>query len=267
MAKAKEAELVPAGNTALTTGEDVPEFLQQYVGQTTGAEGLTRDDIRMPRLAIAQAMSPQKLDGNPAFIEGLKLGEMFNTLTSQVYGKGPLEFVIVRRDPPRWVEFDDDRNMIDPNVPHNDPRTAWRAGQNGERLAPIATQFYDYIVALYPSLEPIAISLARTGIGAAKTLNGLIQMRIPPVPLYARRFRVETATKTNDKGTFGIYVFKNAGSPGVPNSDLVREKAQFEFLKGMHESMQDVVFEIDRDANEGDTSFDTSKMEKQEPNM
>jgi hypothetical protein len=263
MAKAKPeattAELVPSGPQEI--GAAVPEWIP--TGQPTGAENIGKEDIQMPRLAIAQALSPAKIEGKPEYIEGLKLGELYNTVTSDVYGKGPIEFVIVKVERPRWVEFDGDRNMIDPDVPANDPRTVWRTGEKGERLPPVATQFYDYVVCLMPSMEPIAISCARTGIKSAKKLNALIKMRIPPVPVYARRFVVETVLETNDKGTWGVYVFKNAGTPGVPNSDLVKTREEFEKLKFISESLQDVVVHIERDANEGDTSFDTGAMDRE----
>lgn len=252
----KTGELMPSGSQAI--GEAIPDFIP--VGDNTGSEGIGREDIQMPRIAIAQAISPQKLEGNPAFIEGLKLGEMFNTLTSDIYGKGPMEFVIVRRDPPRWVEFDEDRNMVDPSVPAGDPRTEWRV-ENGERKPPIATQFYDFIVWLPATGETVALSMSKTNIAAAKKLNGLIKMRIPPVPLYARRFQVETAMESNDKGTYGVFVIKTAGTQGVPNSDLIKDRAQFDMLKQIHEALKDVVVNIDREPGADD--FDTAKMDAQ----
>lgn len=238
----KTGELVQSGNQSL--GEPIPDFIP--VGSAEGTEGIGRDDLQMPRLAIAQAMSPQKLEGNSAYIEGLKLGDMFNTLSGEIYGKGPLEFIIVRRDNPRWVEFDEERNMVDPNVPLGDSRTEWTTNDKGERVPPIATQFYDYVIVLADSGETLALSMSKTNIKAAKKLNGLIKMRMPPVPLYARRFTIETANETNEHGTFGVFVVKSAGTPGVPNSDLVKDREQFEILKAIHTSFKDTVLNIDR---------------------
>ena len=250
----KTGELVPSGPQGISTA--VPDFIP--VGQATGTEGIGREDIQMPRIAIAQGLSKQMIEGHQLYIDGLKMGQMFNTLTSDVYGKGPIEFIIVRRDNPRWVEFDADRNMVDPDVDPRDPRCEWREGANGERLPPIATQFYDYIVYLTATGETIAVSMAKTNIKAAKKLNGLIKMRIPPVPLYARRFLLSTAMESNDKGTYGVFVVGAAGTPGVPNSDLVQDRATFELVKGIHEALQDTVVHIDR---EDDATFDTAKME------
>ncbi len=272
MAK-KEAltpEILPAGETGMVTAEEasltsVPDFIPQ--GIATGAEGITKEDIQMPRLAIAQALSPAKIEGKPEYIEGLKLGDLYNTLNSEIYGKGPLEFAIVQVQRPRWVEFDKDRNMIDPDVPANDNRTLWRSDPTDpkKRLPPIATQFYDYIAVLLDTLTPVVISCARTNVGAAKKLNGLIALRMPKVPIYARRFMVSTAMQTNDKGTWGQFVFNNVGDPRVPNSDLIRDKATFDYLKSMAESLQDVVVHYDIEAapETGDASFDTAEMDKQ----
>lgn len=260
MAKAKEevktGELVPSGPQAI--GEAIPDFIP--VGQATGAEGIGREDIQMPRIAIAQGTSKQMLEGNQLFIDGLRLGQMFNTLTSDIYGKGPIEVIIVRRDPPRWAEFDEDRNMIDPDVKPGDPRTEWRTNEKGERLPPIATQFYDFIVYVPTTGETVALSMSKTNIKAAKKLNGLIKMRIPPVPIYARRFLISTAMETNDKGTYGVFVVATAGTQGVPNSDLVKDRDTFNLVKGIHEALQDAYIDIQR---EPDDSFDTATMEAQ----
>ena len=49
-------------------------------------------------------MSPQIDDTKPEhYIEDLKKGDMFNSLTGIIYGKGPLLFTVVRADPPRWA--------------------------------------------------------------------------------------------------------------------------------------------------------------------
>lgn len=249
----KTGELVPAGETALTTG--LPDFIPM---EATGLEGIGREDVQMPRLAIAQPPSKQLIEGHQLYIEGLRMGQMFNTLTKNIYGKGPLEFIVLRRDNPRWVEFDEDRNMVDPDVHPDDPRTKWRNAENGERLPPIATQFYDYIVYLVKSGETIAMSMSKTNIKAAKKLNGLMKFRIPPVPIYARRFTVAITIETNDKGTYGVFAIETVGDPKVPNSDLVQSRELFNTVKSISEMLQDVVVVIDR---EGDTDFDTTKFE------
>jgi hypothetical protein len=206
----------------------VPDFIKP-----TGAEGtehITQEDIIMPRLAIAQAMSPQLKDSNPLYIEDLRVGDLFNTLTSAVYGKGPLNFHIVRAFPPRWMEFiprEQGGGIRDRDVPHNDPRTMF--GPNGE--PPIATKFYDYIIALVPlsAINVIALSMKSTQIKVARRLNGLIKSRVG-YPLYAGMYSVKTVDDKNALGEFKNYHVANVGW-AKSSEDLVTLSKLFEELK------------------------------------
>jgi hypothetical protein len=232
---------VGAGNAL-----DRPAFIP---ASTEGREHITRADIRLPRLALAQGLSPEIDSGHAKFIRGLANGEMFNDLTQVNYGKGPLEFFIVRADPPRWVEFfprDEGGGVKDLNVPANDPRTAFRVGEDGSSLPPIATMFYDYVLLLEPNKEPITLSLKSTGIKAARTLNGLIQMRNSA--LYAGKYVVTAGKETNKKGTYSVYIIKNAG--------WVKDQAEAEQLRQAHEAFKDKSIEFDREPGVDEPTHD-----------
>lgn len=271
-----KTELVNDNTVLATRGEtalaQVPDWMQ-------GAEEdapIAREDMRMPRLAIAQGLSPAMIPGKPEYNEDLKLGHLFNSLTSEIYGKGPLQFAIAKRLPPRWVEFDEERNMVDPDVdPKDAVRTSWRTDENGERKPPIATKFLDYVIVLLDTMEPIALSCARSNIKAAASLNGLIQMRKPRliagkavrIPEFAMKFTVETAMVPGpNNSTYGVFVFKNAG-------DLLNEPEAASAMRGFHDSFSTKVIDIDREAVDetgpsdsqepasgGDTSFDPNGM-------
>lgn len=236
------AELVgPELSGAQAALEQIPEWMREDVGNREGTEGIGKNDVQMPRLAIAQGLSPQLIRTNAAFIPDLRLGNLFNTLSGEVYGDGPIEIAIVRRDNPRWVEFDEDRNMIDPDVPADDPRTAWRV-VDGERKPPIATQFYDFIIVKLDSGEPMVLSCARTAIPAAKRLNGLIMMRNPPIPLYAGRYTIATSMDKNDQGEYGVFVVKNAGT--------IKNKIDYEYVKSLYHSFKNVTINVPREAGD-----------------
>jgi hypothetical protein len=184
-----------------------------------GNEGIGRDDVLIPRLGLAQKMSPE-IDSTNAekYIDGLKFMDLFHSLTKQVYGRGPLHFVILRRDDPRWIEFnplEEGGGIRDRNVPAEDPRTQF--GPNGEK--PVATMFYDYIVLLLNGLDlssplenVIALSLKSSGVKAAKHLNFLINQRGKKM-IYKGVYEVSTSHETDKKsnGVYAIYKFKNAG--------------------------------------------------------
>lgn len=183
-----------------------------------GTEGITRDDILMPRMAITQLTSKELIPTDERYIDGLKFGDLFNSVSKKIYGKGPLHFLILRRDEPRWMEFnplDQGGGIKDRNVPKGDPRTAF--GPKGEK--PLATMFCDYIVLLLTDLNPadpigniIALSLKSSGVQAAKHLNLLITQRGEKL-ICKGIYEVITASKVDKKsqGSYSIYKFKNAG--------------------------------------------------------
>lgn len=242
----KKDELVKRETTELIRPDFIP------VGDQAGTEHLTREDIQMPRMGLAQQMSPEIADGDPKYIDGLRFGHLFNNLTGQVYGTGPLDFTVVRADPPRWVEFiprEEGGGVRDPNVPYGDPRTQF--GEAG--TPPIATKFYDFVVMLLPSRELIALSFKSTGLKVAKQLNGLMAMR--NAPIYAGKYLLATTITQNTKGRFAIYIVKNAG--------WIQEHDTFEYAKSLFEKLRGKALHIEREAPIEDDSFDVETLERE----
>jgi len=218
------------------TDLDIPAYIKQ--GDVRGTEHITREDVQMPRLALAQAQSPQLLEDHPKYIDGLKLGQLFNNLTGQIYGKGPLEFCIVRADPPRGVEFnplEQGGGVKDLSVPLDDPRMQF--GPNGEK--PVATKFYDYVVMLLPSRELVSLSFKSTGLKVARRLNGLIKLR--NIPLFAAKYSLTTTMEKNKAGTFAQYVIGNAG---------VVDEATYHVAEQAYDTFKHRAIAFDRDASD-----------------
>lgn len=203
-----------------------------------GLESITKKDMLLPRLALAQPLSPQVTEGDPQFIEGLKPGDLFNSVTGKNYGRG-VSVQIVRKDEERAMEFYDMKDgggVADPDVPLNDPRCKW--GADGSK--PQATKFLDFlaIIQYYGKVtvieigkdksgkalqktvilpedqnpggrELIALSFKSSGIKVAKKLNGLIAFRAPK-PMYAGRFLLTTAQEMVPK-PHKVYLVSNDG--------------------------------------------------------
>jgi len=186
----------------------LPAHLQSFKGDPRGTENIDQKDLLMPRLRIAQKMSHQVDQSDPKYISGLKVGDLFNDLTGDIYGTGPLHFTVIRVEPTRGVEFfplDEGGGVKDFFVPAGDPRLEW--GARGEK--PVAIKFYDFVLALLPSREPILLSLKSTGVKVAKRLNALIKYR--NAPSFTGLYTVSSITEQSKKGPFGTYVVSNAG--------------------------------------------------------
>lgn len=223
---------------------------------TEGTEHIKKDDLRLPRLAIAQGLSPQINDPNsPKYMPDLKLGEMFNDLTGEIIGKGPIYFMIVRADPARYVEFNPREaggGVKDLNVPENDARTRFSVDPvTGQSLKPVATKFYDYVILRYPfnAQDPmsniIALSFKSSGLKVARELNSLVKLR--GTDIYTGVYSLSAGTEKNAKGTYGQYIVKNAGWP--------KSKEESELAKQIHDSLKDKTIIIDREPGD-DTEFE-----------
>jgi hypothetical protein len=204
---------------------------------TLGNEGIGREDITMPRIGLAQKMSPEIDPTNQQrYIDGLQFTDFFNSGSRQKLGKGPLNFVILRRETPRWVEFnpiDEGGGIKDMHVPAGDPRTKYTTDENGRSIKPLATMFCDYIIMLVnettltdPIANVVALSLKGSGIKASKDLNLLITQRGKKMickGVYS--MQSGSATDKNSGGVYAIYQFKNKGwlKEGSPLETLAIE--------------------------------------------
>ena len=197
--------------TAITKAQPAPLVTS---GPPLGTEHITSDDVMMPRLGLAQAISHEVNKTHADFIDDLGVGDFWNTVSGKVYGGGPLTFSVLVAHPPRAVEFaalSDGGGIIDSNVPLTDPRLAF--GDDGS--PPQATKFYDYVLWLHePHNEMIAMSLARSAVKAAKSLNGLIRMR--PTAVFTGRYTVTSVQKTSSQGNYQSWRFRNSDLGNVP---------------------------------------------------
>jgi hypothetical protein len=221
MAKEKTTEaLEPAGSAGMVLADDLMGTMERpksLIGDLSGTEDITGDELRLPRLAIAQGLSDQMMPDNGLYIPELKLFDMFNDLTSTVYGRGPIRFVPIRRDV-RRIEFiprSEGGGIKDRNVPPGDRRLDWTEGPDGRGIPPVATQFDEYVAMLLINgrpPEPIVISIKHTNKWNRRAVSSfLAYIKISTLPLYAGIYTIASKTEKNDKGTFGVPLIKQAG--------------------------------------------------------
>lgn len=242
-----------------------PKSLQD--GDLWGTENIGADDLRLPRLSIAQGMSPQMIPDEGQYIDGLKLGDLFNDLTNEIYGRGPITFVPVRRDV-RRIEFvprAEGGGIVDLNVPADDPRNSWTTNEKNERVPPVATKFVEFVIVMLrpgKAPEPIVLSIKDTNKHnrrAAEQLTAFIKLR--NAPIYAGMYTVATSMQKKDNATYGVPVVKNAGF--IPR-DTPGGEALYDYVKQFAESLEGKEIIINREpGDETDdeaTDFDTSRM-------
>ena len=203
--------------------EPAPDYFAK--GDRRGFEDTKQTDVLIPRLALAQALSPQVTDGDPNRIPNLKVGDLFNSVTGEVYGR-EVFVQLLRKMPLRAMQFnpvEEGGGVADPDVPLNDDRCKWHGDEK-----PVATIFRDFLAVLLPQREIIALSFKSSGIKAAKALWGLAAMRNKPV--FAGRYRITTGVELKPK-PHQIYKVENAGWVGPEDAAL--GETMFEAVKSI----------------------------------
>lgn len=204
--------------TALTT---VPQDLLDNKG--LGSGGLKKEDIRPARLFIAQKGSPQVLRGDPAEIEGLQEGDLFNSLTGEIYGE-KVEIVVITALGSRWdvlIPKKEGGGIKEANISPLDPRCQFGEKEvDGKRVRvpPIATKFLDFLLWLPEHYVVVAWSVKSTALKVGDRLNSIVvqplkianKMIINP-PTCARLFELSTARQTNIHGNWMTPVLKPKG--------------------------------------------------------
>lgn len=234
----------PAG--ALVTQEAFDDMISD-AGR--GTENIGVNDVRPPRLMLCQSGSPQRKPDNPKQIAGLNELDLFNSLSNEIYGRD-ITFAVIASLGSHWVEFDAELKVVDPNVPEGDPRTEWTENEAHERVKPVATKFYDYLVWLIEHNEPVAFSLKSTQIKNAIKLNGLLKLPlklegkiIANPPAWARTYKVETKMESDKGYSWGGYNLSTVGVTPRETRLLLSELAKTY-------SKQNVVIEREDEAPE-----------------
>lgn len=214
--------------------EQIPDYLK-HDGPSRGAEDITRDDMVTPRLAIAQANSPQRKKLDPSFIDGLEEGDIFNTVTGQIYGTKltvvPLFFFKQR------MMFDDNNSILcqsfngvdggrlHPSDCATCPHAQFKNDEEDSR--PDCNTLFNYM-ALLPANELAALSLKSTGLKAAKQLNA--KVRMSKLDMFARVLNLESVSMTRKNNQFWGYKLELGDF--VPKELYTAASGLFEDLRG-----------------------------------
>jgi hypothetical protein len=229
----------------------------------SGTEDISLNEIKLPRLCIAQGLSKQLVPSEGVYIKGLAIGEMYNDVTGEIYGSGPLLVVPILRHVTR-IEFDPNNKGVplDRNVPANDPRMQWT-----DNKPPRATEYVEFVSLLLragKAPEKMVVSIKTTNKfqrEAAKLWNTFIYNRHSAIytGLYTISSKIEKGkNKEGQETLFGVFIVKNAGYIAT---ETPSGQALLNYSKEFHLAAKDKVIVTEREDEEGDTSFDTKAMD------
>jgi len=191
----------------------VPDFLK---GET-GGEGfgnMDSKDVIIPRLCFTQALTPQKKKSNVNHIEGLTDGDMFNSVSGEIYGnpEKPIQVIPLQFTKSR-IFFKDmtdgggilcqsfngvDGGSISP-LCADCPNSKFDA--NGG--TPACTLFNNYLSVILPQRELIVVSLKSSALKVARQWNARMKM-LGNKPMFAGVYEIKLVETKNSKGEYFV---------------------------------------------------------------
>lgn len=194
----------------------LPEHLKGVSGHD-GMEQIRKQDLIIPRLGISQGNNPQMKRSNPLYIEGLKDGQFFNPVLSEIYGE-KLQFIALSFSPSRILFEDIDSgggilcrsfNGINGGSisPTCDACGHSRWGADGK--PPDCTEFMNFPLILIGPTHLVVSSFKSTALKPARTWLTKMEMLVAKwdKPLFSWVSEVELKADKNDAGEFYVPTF------------------------------------------------------------
>ena len=209
------------GKKDLVVGNISADLIMSNVGK--GLENITSEDITIPRLAIIQANSPQRKKKDEKYIENADEGDVFNTVTGQLY-KEPLTVIpcAYRKSYVEWIPREKGGGFVAtydvrPSDTTTDPTTRKSFLKNGNQLVDTA-EHYVVIKKDDDTYEQAVLTMTSSNLTVSRKWNTLLKMKkinvkgqmIDP-PSFMYEFTLSTVEATNDQGTWQKYKIEEVG--------------------------------------------------------
>ena len=226
--------------------KDTPLATQADFGGFAGAgfEGTGRDDMAIPFLSILQGLSPEVKRSEGAYIEGAQEGMLLNTVTKEVYDTTKEELVVIpcayQRTLVEWRVREKGGGYVGEHSAAFEGASQTQRDDRGRDILPNGNQlndtrsFYVFIIKDDGTTAPAVITMTSTQIKKAK--QWLMQQNLLRLtsggktytpPMFASKWRVETAPESNEKGSWFGWKFTHAGYLAGPADPLFMDAMAF----------------------------------------
>ena len=194
-----------------------PSFLM--ADDKRGNEGVGSDDLVIPRLEVAQALSPCVDRESPDYIDGCVPGMLFNTVSRACYEKVVVIPVLFKKQFLIWADRTKNKQAegffgaYESELEAKDAMELLQADPEAIAMTIQPTGVHYGLMGVPGALqlEQIAISMARTKIKVSKRWNSLVQMS--GGARFSRAYLVSSVSETNTKGKFHNFNVALAGFP------------------------------------------------------
>jgi hypothetical protein len=221
-----------------TKTNQLPALTEEEQALGTGQENLSIEDMILPKLQISASKSKYMKEDSEAYIEGLKEGYIFNTLTEQIHGKEvsivPIKNAGKNRvlfTPSFGVECKSDNGIDGGHMSETCaecPMSKWGSAQKGSGSA--CTLFENMVVDVVKGdgrPQMVLVSFKKKAIEAYKKLQTFIALRVDEatgkgIPQYRGKYKLLVAKAQGESGPYDTWGIRNDGDVDVADYEAVK---------------------------------------------
>lgn len=233
-------EVAVKEETAIALPQEMLGAFMEDAG--AGTENIGADDMKIPFIRVLQPVSPQLKKKNSAYIPGAEAGDIFNTVTGQIWKAEDGAMVIPCGYTKKFLEFGpyDEGGGFKGELAANDPAVlgAQRVGNkdilpNGNELVTSAQHYVHIQDPSTGTWQTGIIDMKSTNLKISRQWNTQIQMqqgtangKTFKVPSFGCVWHLITDESSNDLGSWNGW--KIAGRTGyVEDADLYNSCKEF----------------------------------------
>lgn len=216
---------------AVEIAQERPSYLPAVTGGVQrGQENVTKDDLVIPRLEIAQDLSPAQKKSDPAYIKGCEPGMFYNNVTRELYGTDVL--VIPCGYVKEWLLWKDRKKgggFAGAYPSETDAKAAMAELEDAEDYEAIDTGQQFCLILItddagnFLRAEQIVVSMAKSKAKTSRKWNSLI--RLSNGDSFSKVYRL-TSFEDQNKQAQKYHNF-NVGAAGYPPESLYRKAEEF----------------------------------------
>lgn len=231
-----------------------------------GFEQMGEQDLKIPFMKIAEKMSEETEESNPNYIEGLKPGMIFNSVTQNISEQIEVIPCAYSRKEIEWRPKSAGGGLVGIHDPSQGLLAQTERNHEGRDILPNGNELIvtgQYAVMVNEGDDnwyPAIITMSKSRLTAGRRWNSQMANlkvetengKVTP-PMFGTKWLLKTTKKSNDKGTWSIWDFTPNGF--VDDADLYTAAKQFR--EQVNKGEANVNYEADspHQNNEDDESF------------